>query len=492
MSKHNEFAWMSATEMAHLIRTRQVSPVEIMTATLARIEELNPQLNAFVTLVPEQALEGARAAEEAVMRGRPIGALHGVPIAIKDLTPTAGIRTTMGSKLFADNVKADDAIIVKRLKAAGTIIVGKTNTPEFGHKGTSDNLLFPTTKNPWNLSRTSGGSSGGAASAVAAGLVPLAEGGDGGGSVRIPAAFCGIYGFIPTSGRLPSDILNPFAGTSPFLRFGTLTRSVEDSAHMYQAMLGYSAKDPISFETHPHEDVRLTLENGVQGLRIAYSPNLGYKPIDPQVRASVEAALQVYRDLGAVVEEVDLELVDPLKNIDEEWAKLWYAMIAAIFAGAPKEVLDQLDPVVVRMIELGNNLGGVELTLASYAREMIYNRLNAVHEKYDLLVTPTTACTAFPHDLPASGPLAINGPTSIAGVAIDPFLGWALTPMINQTGHPAATVPVGFDDAGLPVGLQLIAPRLGEQVLYRAARAFERSQAHNQRRPQVEGALHVY
>ncbi|MBL0387435.1 amidase [Tumebacillus sp. ITR2] len=484
MSKH-EFAWMSAAELAHLIRTRRVSPVEVMQATLARIEEINPQINAFVTLVPEQALSNARAAEDAVMRGLPLGDLHGVPIAIKDLTPTAGIRTTMGSKLFADNVPTEDAIIVRRLKAAGTIIVGKTNTPEFGHKGTTDNLLFPATRNPWNLARTSGGSSGGSASAVAAGLVPLAEGGDGGGSVRIPAAFCGLYGFIPTSGRLPSDILNPFAGTSPFLRFGTLTRSVEDSALMYQAMVGYSMKDPISFETHPHEDVRHGLENGVQGLRIAYSANLGYKPLDPQVRAAFEASLQVYRDLGATVEEVDLGLVDPLKNIDEAWAKLWYSMIATIFAGAPKETLDLLDPNVVHMIELGNNLGGVELTLASYAREMIFNRLNAIHERYDLLLTPTTAVTAFPYDLPQ------GGPSDIDGQAIDPFLGWALTPMINQTGHPAASIPVGFDQEGLPIGLQLIGRRLGEQTIYRAARAFERAQGETQRRPQLDSALHV-
>jgi Asp-tRNA(Asn)/Glu-tRNA(Gln) amidotransferase A subunit family amidase len=481
MSNVHDFAYMSATELAALIRSRQVSPVEVMQATLERIERLNPQINAFCTLVPEQALEGAREAEAAVMRALPIGPLHGVPIAIKDLTPTKGIRTTMGSKLFADNVPADDAEIVKRLKAAGTIIVGKTNTPEFGHKGTTDNLLFPKTLNPWNLERTSGGSSGGSAAAVAAGLVPLAEGGDGGGSVRIPASFCGVYGFIPSSGRLPSDILNPFAGFSPLLRFGTLTRNVEDSAVMYQAMTGYSPKDPLSFDTFPHENVLNQLEQGVQGMRIAYSSNLGYKPVEPEVLAAFEAALQVFRDLGCVVEEVDLELVEPLKNIDEAWAKTWYAMLATIFDGAPDEQLALLDPKVQEFIQIGREMSAVEFHAANFAREMIFSRLNAVHDRYDLLLTPTVTCTAFSAD--------IFGPTEVAGQALDPFIGWANTPMINQTGQPAASIPVGFDSNGLPIGLQLIGKRLDEGTMYRAARAFERANQQETRRPQLEAGV---
>ncbi|TCP59295.1 amidase/aspartyl-tRNA(Asn)/glutamyl-tRNA(Gln) amidotransferase subunit A [Tumebacillus sp. BK434] len=476
-TKH-EFAYMSATKLAHKIRHREVSPVEVMKATLERIEELNPKLGAFVTLVPELALDGARAAEDAVMRGKPLGALHGVPIGIKDLTPTAGIRTTMGSKLFADNVPAEDAFVVKRLKQAGAIIVGKTNTPEFGHKGTTDNLLFPPTRNPWHLERTPGGSSGGSAAAVAAGLVPLAEGGDGGGSVRIPASFTGIYGFIPSAGRIPSDILNPFAGTSPYLRFGTLTRSVEDSALMYQMMLGYSPKDPSALVTFPQEDVRIGIEDGIAGMRIAYSVDLGYKPIDPQVRSAFLQAIDKFRALGAVVEEVDPGFVEPWKNIERDWAKLWYTMLAAIFAYASNEMLEQLDPKVQEFIRYGKSMSAVELMKASYAREMVFGRLNAIHADHDLFLTPTVTCTAFP--------LGIIGPEEVDGQPLEEsFLDWALTPLVNQTGHPAASLPIGFDDQGLPIGLQLIGRRLEEQVIYRAARAYERIAPWGQHRPRL-------
>ena len=434
-----------------------------MKETLDRIEEINPKLNAFVTM-NENAMAEAKAAESAVMKGLPLGKLHGVPMAIKDLTPTKGIRTTMGSRLFENVVPDRDAVIVQRLKGAGGLVVGKTNTPEFGYKGTTDNLVFGTTKNPWSLDRTPGGSSGGSAAAVASGLVSIAEGSDGGGSVRIPAAFCGVYGFKPTFGRLPSDILNGFAGTAPFLHFGTVTRTVTDSALMYEIMAGEDMIDPYTLKNE--EDVFADLEKGIKGMKIAYSPDLSYFPVDPEVAAAVKRSVELFRQLGAEVEEVDLDFPNPLETLKGSWDKLWIGLITTGFGDLPDEQMAMLDSHVQEFIKQGLKMSAFDVGRASYARDMMWNKTRELFAKYDALISPVTACTAFPH--------SIYGKSEINGVQVDPFNGWFMTYPFNLTGQPAASIPCGFDRDGLPIGLHIACQRFEDAKLQRIARAFER------------------
>ena len=462
MGNKHEFAWRSATELAYLIRSREVSPVEVMKATLERIDEINPKLNAFVTM-NEHALAEAKLAEEAVMKGEPLGLLHGVPVGIKDMTPTKGIRTTMGSRLLEHNVPDRDAVYVQRLKGAGAVVVGKTNTPEFGYKGTTDNLVFGTTRNPWLLDRTPGGSSGGSAAAVAAGLVPIAEGGDGGGSIRIPAAFCGIYGFKPSFGRIPSDILSGFAGTSPFLHFGTLSRTVADSALMYQIGAGEHMIDPFSLKNE--QDVFAELENGVKGMKIAYTRDFGFIPVNPEVVAATDRAVELFRALGAEVEEVDLALDNPQANLFDSWNTQWIALLTNGFGDLPPEQMALLDPNVQAFIKQGLKMSAFQLTRANTARDMLWNKTKELFDKYDALISPTTCCTAFP--------TSILGPTEIEGVAVDPLYGWFLTYPFNLTGQPAASIPCGFDSEGLPIGLQIACQRFEDAKLLRISRAFE-------------------
>jgi Asp-tRNA(Asn)/Glu-tRNA(Gln) amidotransferase A subunit family amidase len=462
MKLKHDFTWLSATEIASLVRTRKASPVEVMQETLNRIENINPQIGAFVTM-NEEALEQARHAEESLMKGKPLGALHGVPVAIKDLTPTKGIRTTMGSKLFEHHIPDTDAVIVQRLKAAGAIVVGKTNTPEFGYKGTTDNLLFPPTRNPWKLDRTPGGSSGGSAAAVAAGLVSIAEGGDGGGSIRIPGAFCGVFAFKPTYGRIPSDILNPFASTSPFLHFGSLARTVEDGALMYQLTAGDHEIDPYSLKNE--ENVMTTLHDGIRGLKIGYSSDLGFLPVDPEVKAVTEQTMDVFRALGCQVEHVDLGFENPEVNIKDSWNTLWKCLLTGNFIDLPDEMLELVEPQVKQFLLEGRQLTVTDFARANLAREMIWRKMNEFFARYDLLILPTTSVTAFSVD--------IDGPSEINGQAIDPLFGWFQTYPFNLTGHPAASVPCGFSKEGLPIGLQIVGQRFADSLVLRACSSFE-------------------
>lgn len=463
MGNKHEFAWKSATELASLIRSRQVSPVELMKATLERIDEINPKLNAFVTM-NENAMAEAKLAEAAVMKGVPLGPLHGVPVGIKDMTPTKGIRTTMGSRLMEHNVPDHDAVFVQRLKGAGALVVGKTNTPEFGYKGTTDNLLFGATNNPWNLDRTPGGSSGGSAAAVAAGLVSLAEGGDAGGSIRIPAAFCGVYGFKPTFGRIPADVIGGFLSTSPFIHFGTISRTVTDSALMYDIGAGEHMVDPYSLKNE--QDVFAELEHGIKGMKFAYSRDFGFIPVDKEVAAAVERTVELFRALGAEVEEVDLAIDNPQMTLVDPWIKQWTALITNGFGDLPPEHLDLLDPKVKEYIQQGLKLTAFELTRANNVRDVIWNKTRELFDKYDALISPVTSCTAFP--------TSVYGPSEINGVPIDPSSGWMLTYPFNLTGQPAASIPCGFDSQGLPIGLHIACQRFEDAKLLRISRAFER------------------
>ena len=465
---HDEVFWRSALELAAAIRARQVSPVEIAEAVLARIEAVNPRLNAFCLITADMALRDAREAEIAVVKGEPIGPLHGVPVSLKDVIHTRGVRTTGGSRLFAEAVPEEDAIAVGRLRAAGAVILGKTNTSEFGHKAVTDNPLFGVTRNPWNLELTPGGSSGGAAAAVASGLGPLALGTDGGGSVRIPAAFCGVYGLKPSWGRIPQH--PSFPGWEHLGVTGPLTRTVRDAALVLDAIAGGDDRDRHSL---PREDGTYvqSCDEDVKGLHVAWTPDLGYATVDPAVQALCENAAAEFEALGCHV-----EVVSPGWEDSEE---IFRTIVAAQFYAHWSDQLPaheaQLDPSLVKFIRRGGAVSTRDYVLAMDRARAYWHEAQTFLQRFDLLLTPTVAVTPFAAGQPA--PREIDGqPISV--------LGWMpFTFPFNLTGQPAASVPAGFTEGGLPVGLQIIGRRNADRTVLAASAAYETACPWSERRP---------
>ena len=469
----DELCWMTATDLAATIARKKVSPVEVVEALLERIEAQR-RLNAYVTLDAEGARRAARAAERELSRRRPrLGPLHGVPFSVKDLVPTKGVRTTFGTPLFRDNVPAEDAPIVARLKAAGAIMLGKTNTPTFGWIGITDNLLFGATRNPWDLERTPNGSSGGAAAAVAAGLGPLAVGTDGGGSIRKPAAFCGIFGHKPSHGRIP---VHPHGTTWSVSVVGPMTRTVRDAALMMNVCAGPDERDPTSLPADGVDYVK-ALRGGVQGLRVAYSDSLGYLPaVEREIREITARAARAFRELGCRVEAVN-----------PRWPSAW-SIQRAIFIGgigarlAPfRHRKDEIDPPLLPIIEEAVATPATAYVQAWMDRLAWSQRPRALFEKYDLLLTPTTTTAPFP--------LGILYPTEIEGTPVDREPSAGFTYPFNLTGQPAASVPCGVTTAGLPVGLQIVGRRFDDATVLRAAAAFESARPWHHRRPRIAGVL---
>ncbi|MFN8525780.1 MAG: amidase [Chloroflexota bacterium] len=469
MSTATELCLLPAATLAGLIRERQISPVDAVGAVLSRIEEVNPRLNAFVNVLGEEALASARQAEQALKDREPVGALHGVPVSVKDNVWMAGIPCTSGSRLMRDFVPAEDAPTVARLKAAGAIIVGRTNTPEFAWRGSCDNPLFGETHNPWDLTRTPGGSSGGAGAAVAAGLAPLAVGTDGAGSIRIPSSFCGIFGLKPSLGRVP---FYPSAGASELTaHIGPMTRTVRDAATMLDVIAGPDERDRFSLP-RPHGGFLEKLDEGVKGWRIAWSPDLGHIPVEPEVRQICAAAVRAFEDLGAIVEAPDLGLPDP-----SEMLRVLYAGIQASSHGLrPQSELDQMDPELVKLIQYGKSLSIVEFGRVSVHRAAYWDRVRRLHETYDLLVTPSMAVPAF--ELGRVNPPHVDGKQVV-------HLGWTLAYPFNYTGQPAANVPCGFTAGGLPVGLQIVGRRHADAAVLRASAAFESARPWARRWPNL-------
>ena len=464
----DELCWLSATDLAALIRRRKVSPVEVVEGVLDRIERLNPQVNAYVTVTADQARRAARAAERALGHRRPeVGPLHGVPFSVKDLVITKGIRTTFGTPLFADNVPTEDAPMVARLQAAGAIMVGKTNTPTLGWLGATHNLLFGATRNPWRLDRTPGGSSGGASAAVAAGLAPIAVGTDGGGSIRIPAAFAGIFGHKPSYGRIPTY---PASGAWSLSHVGPMTRTVADAALTMQVCTGPDERDPYSLPRDAVNYVR-TIRAGVKGLRVAYAEDLGnLTALDPEVRQAAARAARAFRDLGCRVETVAPRWPSP--------AECWYE----IFCGG---IATRLLPYQNRGEDIEPGLHGIIRAAAAnppsryvqawFDRLAWWQHPRALFERYDLLLTPTVACPPFG--------LGLDYPSEIAGKTVTSY-GWIpYTYPFNLTGQPAASVPCGFTRDGLPIGLQIVGRRFDDASVLRAAAAFERERPWSNARP---------
>jgi Asp-tRNA(Asn)/Glu-tRNA(Gln) amidotransferase A subunit family amidase len=455
---------LSAGALAAGIRDRRFSPVEVVDDILARAERLNPVLNAYCLVRGDQVREESRRAESAVMRGDHLGPLHGVPVAIKDITPTRGIRTTFGSRAFADNVPDEDAILVERLRAAGALIVGKTNTPEFGNKGVTESPLFGRTNNPWRLTHSAGGSSGGTAAAVASAIGPLGDGSDGAGSIRIPASLCGVVGLKPSFGRVP---VWPRNGYETISHHGPLARTTADAALMLSVIAGADARDPYAPPPGPTDFVAAAREPDIAGWRIAFSPDLGRGPVERAVDAIVRAAAQRLADLGAEVEERTPDVPDPRESM----AVIWRVSLGTIARERVLPVVgrDGMDPHLLDLLDAADRTGAVEHYRASQLfRHAFFRALTGFFEAYRLLVTPTVAVAPFPHPEDAR-----PGPTHAAGREIDPFLGWLLTYDFNLTGQPAISIPCGLTDAGLPVGLQIAGRPGADADVIRAASALE-------------------
>jgi aspartyl-tRNA(Asn)/glutamyl-tRNA(Gln) amidotransferase subunit A len=465
-----DLPFLSAVDLAAAIRRRAVSPVEVVEAVLERIARLDPQINAFCTLAADEARQAARAAEAALVRGDPIGPLHGVPVSIKDLILTRGIRTTRGSRLYADNVPTEDAPLVERLRAAGAIILGKTNTPEFGWKGVTDNLLFGPTRNPWNLDLTPGGSSGGAGAAAAAGFGPLHIGTDGGGSIRIPAAFCGVVGLKPSFGRIPTYPPSP---ASTLSHAGPLARTVADCALALTVLAGPDERDRFSLPASG-EDYLGALQGDLRGLRVAWSRDLGYAVVEPEVAAVAELAARRFGDLGCLVEEAHPGFPDPTPH----WFVLFDAGIATMLHDRPPGWEDLIDPGLRERVIQARQLSAFAVMRAEFVRHQVWDRLRQFFARYDLLLTPAVAVLPFP--------VGLNNPPTIAGRPAG-HLNWSpFTMPFNLTGQPAIVVPCGWSRSGLPIGLQIVGRRFADAMVLRAAACFERLQPWADRRPPLD------
>ncbi|WP_267422863.1 amidase family protein [Methylobacterium sp. GC_Met_2] len=474
----DDLAYMPAAELATLIRTRRLSPVELMTATLARIARAQPVLNAFITVAEEQALAGARAAEAAVMRGEPLAPLHGLPVSIKDLVPTAGIRTTWGSRVFAENVPEADAEVVTRLKASGAIVVGKTTTPEFGQQCLTQAPLFGRTRNAWDAGRTSGGSSGGAAVAAAAGLTALGVATDGGGSTRIPAACNGVVGFKQGLGVVPQEYAQDGFGNISYVT--PMTRTVRDTALMLDAMAGPDPRDPLSAgRLQPGFVATLDAVSpgtkSLAGLRVGWRPLLGNAHVAADVLAACERAVAALADLGAETRGH----AAPFENPETLWFVSNGAYRMAQFGHHLARHREILCPTFVRQMDRVRDVSAAELYAAIFARTALYRQVQAWFDDIDVLAMPTLSRTALPIDQDFFGPITIDGtPVPNLRAAWYPY-----TMPFNLTGNPAVSLPCGLDEAGVPVAIQLVG-RVGEDArLLRVAAAFERAMPWADRRP---------
>jgi aspartyl-tRNA(Asn)/glutamyl-tRNA(Gln) amidotransferase subunit A len=441
---------LTACELLEGFRTQTLSPVDVTKAVLARIEALNPRLNAF-NLVSDQALDEAKASAARWSSGQPKGLLDGVPVSIKDLILTRGWPTLRGSKTVSPKGPwTEDAPPTARLREHGAVLIGKTTTPEFGWKGVTDSALTGITRNPWNPDKTPGGSSGGAAVAVACGMGPLAVGTDGGGSIRIPSSFTGIFGIKPSFGRVPAWPPSPFGTVA---HVGPMSRSVADAALMLSVLSLPDARDWHALPYEPR-DYRAGLEAGIRDLRIAYSSNLGYADVDPEVAAIVRSSIGVFADLGARVDERH----PGFENAGPIFQTHWFSGAAALI----RTVKDRnpVDPGLLEVAEQGAKIAAAELMDAQMKRGALGMHMNLFHRDYDLLVTPALAVAAFD----------VGQETPVKGRWTDwtPF-----TYPFNLTGQPAASIPCGFTKAGLPVGLQIVGPRFADALVLRAARAFE-------------------
>ena len=469
-----EICFMTASDLVGRIRARELSALEVLEAHLAQIDRVNPKVNAIVTLVPDQARAMARNVDAAIARGDDPGPLAGLPVAHKDLAVTKGVRTTFGSPIYKDFVPEVDAIIVERLKKAGAVSLGKTNTPEFGAGSQTFNKVFGATRNPYDLSKTCGGSSGGAAVALACGMVPIADGSDLGGSLRNPASFCNVVGLRPSSGRVPN--WPGFSAWFSMTVVGPMARTTQDVALALSAIAGPDSRAPLSLQ-EPGQAFARPLQRSFKGARIAWSSDLGGLPLEPEVRKIVDAQRQVFVDLGCTVEDAtpDLRDADEIFGVMRAWN------MELSFGQMLKTRRDQMKDTVIWNIEEGAKLTGPQVGAAEAKRTQLFQRMHDFMGKYDFLVAPVVQVLPFDVDVPY--------PTEINGTKLANYIEWMRSCYyITVTGAPALSVPCGFSAQGLPVGLQIAGRYHDDFGVLQMGHAFEQATGFWKQRPAIAGA----
>ncbi|HLY19414.1 MAG TPA: amidase [Bryobacteraceae bacterium] len=466
-----EICFTSTVEMARLIRVKKLSARECLAAHLKQIERVNPKVNAIVTLVPEMAAEAAAKADEMQAHNEKLGPLHGLPVAHKDLVETRGVRTTFGSPLFKDYIPAEDDLVVERIRRAGAIMVGKTNTPEFGAGSQTFNKVFGATHNPYDLTKTCGGSSGGAAVALACGMAPVADGSDTGGSLRNPASFCNVVGFRPSIGRVPYP--KAAFAWSTLSTAGCLGRSVADLALVLSTLAGPDKRAPLSIN-EPGEIFARPLDRGFKGVRVAWFKDLGGVPFDARVRTIVDGHRATFESLGCIVEEAEPDFAPA--EVAFRTLRAWNA--ASAFGEQLHAHPDAFKDTLKREIEEGLRLTGTDLARAETAHGQIWRRFQAFLEKYEYFVLPTCQLPPFDVNMPY--------PTEIAGVKFNNYIDWMKSCWyISATGNPAASVPGGFTAEGLPVGVQIVGRDKEDFSVLQMAHAFEGATGLGKRRPKL-------
>ncbi len=472
MPSPEELCYTPAHQIAELVKNKKISPVEVIETFIRRIEEINPKINAYCTVAGDYALEKARQAEEAVMSGGPVGALHGVPVSIKDVTLTKGIRTTFGSKLYKDYVPDVDSAVVERLKAAGAIILGKTNTPEFAAGGSTYNDLFGATCTPWNLDYNSGGSSGGSAAAIAAGLCPIAGGNDLGGSLRIPASFCGVVGLRPSPGRVPA-YPNELNWDTMSLE-GPMARSVSDVALMLDVINGMDKRSPVAQLTKEESFFGSTVISREHSFKIAWSDNLNLTPVDEEVLSIARGSIDLFKAMGCSVREDNPDF----SGLQETAAVLRGVRYAALYQDEldNPEFISVVNPNIIGNARQGLALSGGSIARAEKHRSDLWDKMLEFFTKYDLLVTPTVPVKPFLADTAF--------PTEINGRAMDSYIDWImLTYAFSVTGLPAISIPCGWTKEGFPVGLQIAGKPGSEREVLIAAALCEKANPWQDRKP---------
>jgi amidase len=466
-----EICFASAVEMARLIRTRKLSAREALADHLKQIERVNPKVNAIVTLAAETATEAAAKADEMQAHKEKLGPLHGLPVAHKDLMETRGIRTTFGSPLYKDYIPTEDDLIVERMRRAGAITIGKTNTPEFGAGSQTFNTVFGATRNPWDLTKTCGGSSGGAAVALACGFTPVATGSDTGGSLRNPAAFCNVVGFRPSPGRVP----NPKAAFawSTLTTSGCLGRSVADLAFALSTIAGPDPRVPLSIQ-EPGEIFARPLDRNFKGVRVAWYKDLGGAPFDPRIRAVIDRQRTFFESLGCIVEQAEPDFGPA--EISFRILRAWNT--ADSHGVQLKQHPEAFKDTLKGEIEEGLHFSGMDVARGETAHGQMWRHFQAFLEKYDYFVLPTTQLPAFDVNTPY--------PTEIAGVKFESYIDWMKSCWyISSTGNPAASVPAGFTPEGLPVGIQIVGHHRADFAVLQMAHAFEQATGFSSKRPPV-------
>lgn len=463
-----DICFASARKLARLLRTRELSATEVMRAFIAQVERLNPKVNAIVTFLPEQALAQSRALDR---RKGPAGPLAGLPIAYKDLVATKGVRTTLGSLVYKDNVPTEDALIVERLKAAGAITLGKTNTPEFGAGSNTFNKVFGATRNPYDLAKTPGGSSGGAAAAVACGMLPFADGSDLAASLRNPGNYCNVVGFRPTPGRVPSYPAANAWDSQPVL--GPVARTVEDAAFLLSAMAGPDRRAPLSI-SEPGSLFSKPLKRSLRKVRVAWTRDFGGLPVEPAVTRVLEAQRRVFESLGCIVEEACPDFT----GATEAFETLRAVSFAQRYAPLLRTHRAELKDTVIWNIEQGLARDGAKIARAEGLRTELYQRMRSFLEQYEFLLAPVNQLPPFP--------VETEYPTEIAGVQLSNYLDWMKSCYyITITSHPAISVPAGFTPEGLPVGLQIVGRYRDDFGVLQLAHAFESETQIGKHRPQL-------